>query len=157
MQLAQKKIEEELKEKALIAEQERAAKLAETQAEKDMQELLDAIQTAQIARSKENTDAQIAYEKERAAIERSKQEAYAETVERIMKSISPDLISALESQSKSDLLKEGMKSMSPYALAGNMSIPDTVNKLLRGTPLEDVITNKNLNMFNPPSTTTKTK
>ena len=157
MQLAQKKIEEELKEKALIAEQERAAKLAETQAEKDMQELLDAIQTAQIARSKENTDAQIAYEKERAAIERSKQEAYAETVERIMKSISPDLISALESQSKSDLLKEGMKSMSPYALAGNMSIPDTVNKLLRGTPLEDVITNKNLNMFNPPSTTAKTK
>ena len=56
-----------------------------------------------------------------------------------MKSVSPDLIAAISARTKADILTEGMASMSPYALANGESVADTVNKLLRGTSLEEII------------------
>jgi len=146
MELNQKRVEEELKEKELIAAQERAAKLAETQATKEMQELLNDIQAAELARAKKAEDAKLERERERAIIEKTKQEAYAATVEKIMNSISPNLIAAIQSQSNAELLTEGMKSMSPYALASGETVPEVVNKLLRGTTLEEVINKSNVNI-----------
>ena len=146
MELNQKKIEEDLREKALIAAQEREAKLAETQATKEMQTLLNDIQEAELARAKKAEDAKLEKERERAIIEKTKQEAYAATVEKIMNSISPNLIAAIQSQSNAELLTEGMKSMSPYALASGETVPEVVNKLLRGTTLEEVINKSNVNI-----------
>ena len=86
-----------------------------------------------------NTDAEIAHAKELAEIEKAKQEAYAATVKEIMSSIQPDLVAAISASTQAELLKEGMASISPYAIANGESVADTVNKLLRGTSLEEII------------------
>ena len=139
LELDHKTTEEKMNNAEAIREKERAAETAKVQAKKDLQKTLTEIQTAEMARLKEKQDAEIAYEKELAEIEKNKQEAYAATVKEIMSSISPDLVAAISASSKAELLKEGMASMSPYAIANGESVPDTVNKLLRGTSLEEVI------------------
>ena len=137
--LEQKNEEERMRNEEILQTKRREAKAAEVQAKKDLQEVLTAIQTAEMERQKEKQDAEIAHEKELAEIEKSKQEAYANTVKEIMSAVSPDLIAAISAKAKTDILKEGMASMSPYALANGESVADTVNKLLRGTSLEEII------------------
>ena len=142
--LYKSELEQKVKKDKLAKQQEicavqRAADEAETQAKKDMQEILAAIQTAEMARAKERDDAKIAFEKEMAAIEEAKQKAYAETVEKIMKSVSPDLVAALNAKANAQLLTDATKAMAPYALANGESVADTVNKLMRGTSLEGII------------------
>ena len=144
--LEQKRMEEKLSNDEIINEMKRVAKEAELEAENNTQELLNAIQAAKLAREQKETDATIAYQKEQAAIEKAKEEAHAAVVERIMNSISPDLIAAITTGSQSELLKSSIEAISPYALAGeNESISDVVNKLTRGTPLEQIINNKLFN------------
>ena len=139
LELEHKRTEEEMRNAEEIRKRKREAEAAAAQAKNDLQTVLTAIQTAEMAREKERNDAQIAHEKELAAIEKAKQEAYAATVKEIMSSISPDLVAAISASSKAELLKEGMKNMSPYAIANGESVADTVNKLMRGTSLEDVL------------------
>ena len=79
------------------------------------------------------------YTSAKADIEAAKQRAYAETVERIMASISPDLIAAIEVGGKCDLMSELSKNMSPLAIANGESVVDTTDRLLRGTPMEKAI------------------
>jgi len=139
LELEQKRTEEEMHNEEMIRAKKREAKAAEVQAQNDLQDILTAIQSAEMARIKEKQDAEIAHAKELAEIEKAKQEAYAATVKEIMSSIQPDLVAAISASSHAELLKEGMASMAPYALAKNESVADTVNKLLRGTPLEEVL------------------
>ena len=139
LELEQKRTEEEMHNEEMIRAKKREAKAAEVQAQNDLQGILTAIQSAEMARIKEKQDAEIAHAKELAEIEKAKQEAYAATVKEIMSSIQPDLVAAISASSHAELLKEGMASMAPYALAKNESVADTVNKLLRGTPLEEVL------------------
>lgn len=63
-----------------------------------------------------------------------------------MASITPGLVEALTSKSNEDMLAAVAKSISPYAIAQGESIADVTNKLLRGTALEDVIGDVNLNV-----------
>lgn len=133
--------EEELAKEESYNAQVRAAKAAETQAKADLQVLLDAIQTAELARNKKAADETIRVKQENAKIEAEKQKVYAETVKSMMASVSPDLIAALTAKANAEVLTTGMKSMSPYAIANGESVSDTVNKLLRGTPLEGIIDN----------------
>ena len=139
LELEQKRTEEEMQNKEKIRVKEREAKAAEVQARNDLQNILTSIQSAEMARIKEKQDAEIAHAKELAEIEKAKQEAYAATIKEIMSSIQPDLVAAISASSKADLLKEGMKNMSPYAIANGESVADTINKLMRGTSLEDVL------------------
>lgn len=139
LELEQKRTEEEMHNEEIIRAKKREAKAAEVQAQNDLQDILTAIQSAEMTRIKEKQDAEIAHAKELAEIEKAKQEAYAATVKEIMSSIQPDLVAAISASSHAELLKEGMASMAPYALAKNESVADTVNKLLRGTPLEEVL------------------
>ena len=122
-----------------IKVKQRAAEQAEKQAESDLQKVLDAIQTAQLAREKAESDAYIAKKKEQAAIKKEEQEAYAATVKSIMESIQPDLIAALTSSANASLMTTCAQAVSPYAIAGGESISDTVNKLMRGTSLEGIL------------------
>lgn len=143
LELEQKRAEEEMHNKEKIRVKEREAKAAEVQARNDLQDILTAIQSAEMARIKEKQDAEIAHAKELAEIEKAKQEAYAATIKEIMSSIQPDLVAAISASSHAELLKEGMASMAPYAMANGESVADTVNKLLRGTSLEEIINVKN--------------
>ena len=113
---------------------------ARFQARRDMQEVLNAIQTAEVARRKENDTVEAEKLAKLAEIEKAKQQAYADTIKEILGAIQPGLIEAISASSKAEILKTGMEAIGPYALAeGNETIPDTVNKLVRGTTLENVI------------------
>ena len=81
-------------------------------------------------------------------MEKAKQTAYAETIARIMESIGPDLVAAMNAKSNADMTVAISEAMAPYAIARNESVSDVVNKLLRGTSLEDAINGVNLNVNN---------
>ncbi len=138
-------LDQKLKTEKLAKEEETKAKIraaaeAEAKAKKDLQEVLTEIQSAELARQKAVVDAEVAKAKQLAAIEAEKQKTYAETVKSIMASVSPDLVAALSAKANADLLATATKSMSPYAIASGESVAETVDKLMRGTTLEGVLT-----------------
>ena len=122
-----------------INEKKRAAEAAKVQAEADLQVVLTAIEDAKNAREVANGNVTIDYQKKQAEIEKAKQDAYAATIKEIITAISPDLIAALTTKANSDLLETVTVNMSPLAIAQDRSVPDVVNKLLRGTSLEGII------------------
>ena len=138
----QQKYQEEVFEKAeLLEEKRRAADLAKKRAECDLQELVKQLHKEELARKKAAMNLEIEKETKFTEIEKAKQAAYAETVQSIMKSIQPGLIEALSTKANSELLTEATKNMSAYALANGESVAETVDKLMRGTTLEGVLTN----------------
>ena len=131
-----------------IARQTEANKLAEKQAEVDMQVLYDTIHNANLERTKLEKANELAHQRELAEIEKNRNEAYAATVKTIMESISEDLVAAMSSKSNNEMTVAIAQALSPYALASSESVTDVVNGLLRGTKLEDVIKGINLNVNN---------
>lgn len=120
---------------------------AAKEAERDMQGIIDAIHAAEMARKDHEANQKFVAAQQMADLEKSRQEAYAKTVEQIMKSISPGLIEAMNSKSNKDLAKAVVESVGPYALAGaGETATDVANKLLRGTSLEDVVGGININI-----------
>ena len=141
LEMAQKLEMEKLANESEIAAKRRAEKQAQTQAESDMQEILDAIAAAKLERIKAEDTARLETEKALAEIEKAKETAYAETVAKIMESVSPDLIASMTSKANVDLMKSVTANMSPIAIANGESVADTTNKLLRGTPIESILQN----------------
>ena len=141
LEMAQKFEMEKLANESEIAAKRRAEKQAQTQAESDMQEILDTIATAKLERIKAEDTARLETEKALAEIEKAKETAYAETVAKIMESVSPDLIASMTSKANVDLMKSVTANMSPIAIANGESVADTTNKLLRGTPIEGILQN----------------
>lgn len=147
MDLQKQEAETKLAIQAEINRRQEAEELAKKQAEKDLQPLVDALASAEIARKNaahaamiernniENAEIQ-AHERAMAAIEADKQRAYANTVKEIVESISPDLIAALEMSGKCDLMSAMTEHMSPYALAQGDSVIDATQKLLNGLPFD---------------------
>ena len=131
-----------------IARQTEANKLAEKQAEVDMQVLYDTIHNANLERTKLEKANELAHQRELAEIEKNRNEAYAATVKTIMESISGDLVAAMSSKSNNEMTVAIAQALSPYALASGESVTDVVNGLLRGTKLEDIIKGINLNVNN---------
>lgn len=120
---------------------------AAKEAERDMQTIIDAIHAAEMTRKHNEDNQKFVAAQQMADLEKSRQEAYAKTVEQIMKSISPGLIEAMNSKSNKDLAKAVVESVGPYALAGaGETATDVAHKLLRGTALENVISGVNLNV-----------
>lgn len=125
-----------------IDEQKMAAKMAEKEAERDLQYVINAIQDAALERDRKQKDQDIAYKNQLANIEKAKQEAYADTVTKILTAVSPDLVAAMTSKSNADVTIAIAEALAPYALAGDSeTVGDVVNKITRGLPLEDAIKN----------------
>ena len=141
MELDQKVKEDQLAKEESIKAKLRAAAEAENKAKADMQEVLAAINEAELARKKAIQDAEIAHEKELAVIEEAKQKAYAETVVQILEAIQPGLIEAINANTQSELVTGIGSAISPYAMANGESVADTVSTLLRGSKLEDALKN----------------
>jgi major vault protein len=147
MQLQRKEAVEKLTIQAEINAMQDAEKLAAKNAERDMQMIIDAIHDASLARKDKDNAQEIEHKRQLAAIEEAKQKAYAETVAAIMGSISEDLVAAMTSKSNNDMTVAIAQAIAPYALAGeNESVSDVVNKLLRGTALEQLIDDVNINV-----------
>ena len=123
-----------------------AERIAAKQAEADLQKLIDAVHTAQLAREQAEADQHQKNAVAAAALEKQKQDAYAETVAKIMSSIAPGLIEAMTTKSNEDMLAAVTEAMAPYAIAKGESIAQTVNTLLRGTSLEGIIEDVNINV-----------
>ena len=126
--------------KAEAARREEAEAQARAQAKSDLQVVLDEIQKAELAREQSKIELQLAKERSEAELEAAKQAAYAETVKTIMGAISEDLVAALTTSSRDAMTAKVAESLAPYALANrDESVSDVVNKLLRGTTLEDTL------------------
>ena len=145
LELNQKLEIEKMEKQAELAKKQRAEDEARKQAEADMQIILDVIQESQLERNKKADEAKIATEKELAEIEKSRQTAYAETVANIMKSVSPDLVAAMNAKTNADIMNGLGNAVSPYAIANGESIAETINTVLRGTSLQETI--KNIKTF----------
>ena len=132
---------EKMKNDEEIAEKKRAAAEAAKQAEVDMQEMLDAIHKAELARTKARVDADIERNKALAAIEKTKNDAYAASVKEILSSIQPGLIEALNAQANADMMGGLGQAIAPYAMAKDESVAEAINKIVRGTTMESVLSN----------------
>ena len=141
LELDQKFKEETFAKEEAMKEKFRQADAAANKAKADMQEVLAAINEAQIAREKAKHEAEIAHAKELAAIEESKQAAYAKTVVEMLGAIQPGLIEAIQGQTNADLANGIASSVAPYAIAGGHDISEVVAQMLRGTTVEDVLKN----------------
>ena len=155
--LDEKEASKKLEIQATINRKKEAEQAATMQAKFDLQDMLNKIHeaeearetaahTADLARRKETQAQEIAHEKQLAEIEKAKQEAYAKTVADIMTSISPELVAALTAKSNNAMLETVTKAMSPYAIASGESVAEVTNKLLRGTSLEGLIDDVNINV-----------
>ena len=156
--LDEKEARKKLEIQAAVNRQKEAEQLATMQAKADLQVLLNAVTQAEeareniahaealqrskataeqnLAKEKQAAEQKLDYERELANIERAKQEAYAQTVAKVMESISPDLIAAIETGGKCDLMEALAKHMSPYAIANNEGVVETTDRLLRGMPVD---------------------
>lgn len=150
MELQKIEAEHKLSMQAAIARQQEVEEKAKKQAERDMQPILDEIamaaeqrrtvsHNAAMERTAAENKQKLDYEKSLADIKAAEQKAYAETVQSIMSSISPDLIAALEMGGKCDLMATLAENMSPYAIANNESVVDVTDRLLHGLPLDNSV------------------
>ena len=139
LELETKQKEDSIKAQAALDEKKYLAKAAETQAEADLQNIIDAIDKAKRERREANNQVDINYETKKLELRKDETDAYSKAVKDIVESIGPDLVAALTSKANADLLETATQNLSPYAIANGESIADTVNKLLRGTSLEKVI------------------
>ena len=141
--------EEALHKLAIQAEVNRKKEieeLAAKEAERDMQVIIDAIHNAEMARKDREANQKFVETQQLVELEQRRQETYAATVTKIMSSIGPDLVAAMNSKSNADMTVAVAEAIAPYAMAKNESVADFVNTLLRGTALEDVVTGVNLNV-----------
>ena len=137
--LRQERDKDAFDKSAELAKLRRVETEAQKQAEADLQKVLDAIQKAELARAKEKDKARLETENALAELEKAKQTAYAETVAKIMDSVSPELVAALTSNANASMLEAVTGAMAPYALAKGESVAEVTDKLLRGTTLEGVL------------------
>lgn len=130
---------EELKKTREVEQLKEANEKAEKQATMDLQELLNTVQKAELARKSERDKNDYDAQKRVDELAKARQEAYAKAVKSVIESIGPELTAALVSRANADMLATVAESMAPYAIAKDESIPDTVDTLMRGTSLEGVI------------------
>ena len=139
MELQAKETQEKLKLEAEINRQKEAEKAAAKEAEKALQPLMDAIQEANLAREKKESDMILARKKAEADIEKARLDAQASTIAKVMESIGPDLVAAMNTSANADIVQAIAKSLAPYAMAKGESVADFTDKLLRGTTLEGIV------------------
>lgn len=131
---------ESLARAAQVARAKEDDEKASKEAEKNLQTIIDAIKKAELAREKLDNDQTLAWQKEQAKLEADRQKAYTDSVKKVVDSIGPELVAAINSSSQSEMVKEIVKSLSPYALAsGDESVADVVDKLFRGSGINGFV------------------
>lgn len=138
------KMKKEIENARLKAEEEIArmkdlSEMAEKKAEKDLQEVIDAIHNAELARRKASDKQELETAKQRSELDVSRQKVYTENMEKIFGAISEDLVAALTSNANANMLTAVATAMGPYAIAKDTSVADVTNLLLRGTPLDSIL------------------
>lgn len=146
LELQKLESEKKIAMQAELNRAQEAERVAAKQAEADLQVLIDKVHEAQLAREQAEANQRQKNAEAAAALEKQKQDAYAETVSKIMASIGPDLVAAMTTKSNEDMLSAVTEAMAPYSIAKGESIAQTVNTLLRGTSLEGILEDVNINV-----------
>lgn len=132
VQELQKRMEVRLKE---IDTQTQAQKV-QLNAKLDEQGTLSQIHDAELLRQKTQSELALSIEEQRLKQRLTELEAQVNALSRKAEAVSPDLIAALQSFSDRALVERVSASMAPMAILGGESVADVLGKLLRGTPLE---------------------
>lgn len=109
------------------------------QAEKELLKLSEEIQKSKLNISKATADHEIEIEQKKDDLALHKQNVYADNAKKIIDSVSPDLVAAMNSTANADLMAAVTSAMGPYAIARGESVSEVTNMLLRGTSLEGII------------------
>lgn len=120
------------------------AETKEAEAKKALLELTESIHKVELQRDKEKADLAIAKQKAEDQLAAERKKVQADMISKVMSSIGPDLVAAMQSSTNADTLVKVAEAISPYALANDESVTDVVDKLLRGTTLENLIEKLNV-------------
>lgn len=135
------KKEEEERERDLLAAQNRfneeEAK-ASLEAKRDRDNINGEIEAKELERNKAREDQRLEVRNREIDQTAKEKQVYADTVAKIMESVSPDLIAAMQHSSNAETLRAVSEAMAPLAIARGESVADTVNTLMRGTSLENM-------------------
>lgn len=118
-------------------------KIEQEQAIEELRELLEETTTKvfelQQERIKREREAAVEYKQKINTLDIEREKASAESLTVAMSSISPKLAAAMENTFNKDIIMAIAKAVSPYAIAQDSGVADTITKLLRGTPLEQLV------------------
>lgn len=113
------------------------------QAELEKQKLLDEANLREIERERKKQELQIEFKAQQQALEIQQIEAEMKAVIEKAKAVSPDLIAALQAFGDKALAEKMAESMAPLAILGGQSVTEILQKLLKGTVIENVLNPKN--------------
>lgn len=125
--------------KEKIEELKRAAIEAEKKAELELQAYLDEINAKKLERQKAEIDLRLDEAKRQNELEMVQSRAHAKSIIDVIGAVSPDLIASMDNNRQATLMAQLATSMSPYAIAGDESVVDVTDKLLRGTPFDGLL------------------
>jgi major vault protein len=103
------------------------------------QELHDSISNSELARLKAKEEQNISFDKERLELAIKDLDSRVRAWVSKAESIQPGLVEAIQGLSDKDLLAKLSENMAPLAILGGSSISDVINKLLKGTKLDGVL------------------
>jgi major vault protein len=108
------------------------------------QDVLGKIQEAELDRKKSAEQLNISLEEQRLQQQLARLRAEVEAVVNKAGAVSPDLIAALQAFGDKALAEKMAESMSPLAILGGKSIAEVFANLLKGTKLESVLRNSDI-------------
>ncbi len=129
--------EYELRVEAQKAKDEEKSR--QTQVEKDIQGLKDAIFQAEQARKEQERKAELAHKQALLELEAKRETEAATNMSLVLNAIGPELAAALNNENNQEVVKAISQAIAPYAIANGTSVSDAVSTLLRGTTLEQVL------------------
>lgn len=136
------KAEREEKNRALTAAQNRFEEeqlKADLEAQQQRDKLVGEMEADELQRNKIKEEQRLAIRDKEIEQDAAEKKTYAETVSKVMTSISPDFIAAMQSNSNAETLRVVSESMAPLAIAKNKGVAETLDTLLRGTGFENVL------------------
>lgn len=105
----------------------------------EIQALKDAIAAAELERVKKEQEAERAHQEQIAELAMKREAHSAEAMRVILSAVGPDLAASMTMESNKEIVSAIAQSISPYALANGKSASESINELLRGTTLEEIV------------------
>ena len=134
---AEAKLSREIEDEKRVAEE--AAAKAALGAKQELTYLEALISDAKMEQKRKEQEMQLTYERAKAEIAKEREAATAAAIVEVMSSIGPELAAALNDRNNKEIIATMMESVSPYSMARNEEVSETINRLVKGTSLEDVI------------------
>lgn len=134
---AERELADNIKYKQQQMEDEEEKRHAEARSELTLLE--DLVHESKLRRLEKEMELRMTEQNRKADIDRANTEAQAEAIVKVLDKIGPELAAAMNDANNKEIIAAMMKSVSPYAMARNEEVSEAVNRLVRGTALEEVV------------------